>query len=191
MISKISNIIVEAQINAKAINNEDRSIYQYGYILAIETLLNMLVGAVVGIVLKSIDTVVIFWMVYIPLRSFCGGWHANKSWQCMIVSNLVLVLVIGLEENVMTEISYIFIVAVVSLFAVFIALMSPVDTQSKKITVDERVRYRRISVIIMVIELAVGLFIRKVQIITFLSYAILTISLLAQKLINSKASKSV
>lgn len=191
MISKLSNRIVEAQINSKTISSEDRAIYQYGYILAIETFMNILVGIFIGVFFKSFDTVVVFWSVYIPLRSFCGGWHANKSWQCLIISNLVLIIDIKLETIIMDGADYKLIIGLCILFAFFIIFMSPVDTESKRLLPDEKKRYKRICMIIIVVQMIFGLLIRKVQVLIIISYVILFVSLLAQKIINCKVSHDI
>ncbi len=191
MISKLSNRIVEAQINSKTISSEDRAIYQYGYILAIETFMNILVGIFIGVFFESFDTVVVFWSVYIPLRSFCGGWHANKSWQCLVISNLVLIIAIKLETIIMDGADYKLIIGLCILFAFFIIFMSPVDTESKRLLPDEKKRYKRICMIIIVVQMIFGLLIRKVQVLIIISYVILFVSLLAQKIINCKVSHDI
>lgn len=185
MINKITSAIVETQIKAGFLQDEDRGIYQYGYTLVLETLLNILVGIVIGLVFKAIDTIMIFWLLYIPLRIFCGGWHAEKSWQCLIASNTILVFVIK-AEMMMQVTNLWFVILLELLLALIIMLLSPVPTKHKPIAAKEKSRFKRNCIVILVIELSVSLFIYRVRNIIMIAYSVLLISLIMQMIINRK-----
>lgn len=186
MISKITSAIVETQIKAGFLQDEDRGIYQYGYTLVLETLLNILVGIVIGLVFKAIDTIMIFWLLYIPLRIFCGGWHAEKSWQCLIASNTILVFVIKAETMMIPEISPWFVVLLEILLALVLMILAPVPTKHKPIATKEKSRFKRNCIVILVIELSVSLFVYRVRNIIMIAYSVLLISLIMQMIINRK-----
>ena len=178
--------MVETQIKAGFLKDEDRDVYSYGYMLVVETLLNILVGIVIGLVFKAIDTIIIFWVLYIPLRIFCGGWHADKSWQCLIASNVILIFVIKAEIMMTPRTANWFIVLLEILIAIVIMILSPVPTKYKPIAVREKTQFKRNCIGIMVIELSVSLFICRVQNIIMIVYSVLLISLIMQLIINHK-----
>lgn len=91
-------------------------------------------GVLVGVGLKSLDTVTIFWVLYILLRSFSGGWHAKKGWQCLLFSNAILFSVIMLDKHMVFESSRLLFVFLGLLEAVAIIVLSPVDSGNKRIT---------------------------------------------------------
>lgn len=186
MIDRITSAIVETQIKAGFLQDEDRGIYQYGYTLVLETLLNILVGIVIGLVFKAIDTIMIFWLLYIPLRIFCGGWHAEKSWQCLIASNTILVFVIKAETMMIPEISPWFVVLLEILLALVLMILAPVPTKHKPIATKEKPRFKRNCIVILVIELSVSLFVYRVRNIIMIAYSVLLISLIMQMIINRK-----
>lgn len=186
MINKITSAIVETQIKAGFLQDEDRGIYQYGYTLVLETLLNILVGIVIGLVFKAIDTIMIFWLLYIPLRIFCGGWHAEKSWQCLIASNTILVFVIKAETMMIPEINAWFVVLLEILLALVLMILAPVPTKQKPIAAKEKSRFKRNCIVILVIELSVSLFVYRVRNIIMIAYSVLLISLIMQMIINRK-----
>lgn len=186
MINKITSAIVETQIKAGFLQDEDRGIYQYGYTLVLETLLNILVGIVIGLVFKAIDTIMIFWLLYIPLRIFCGGWHAEKSWQCLIASNTILVFVIKAETMMIPEINPWFVVLLEILLALVLMILAPVPTKQKPIAAKEKSRFKRNCIVILVIELSVSLFVYRVRNIIMIAYSVLLISLIMQMIINRK-----
>lgn len=186
MINRITSAIVETQIKAGFLKDEDRGIYQYGFTLVLETLLNILVGIVIGLVFKAIDTIMTFWLLYIPLRIFCGGWHAEKSWQCLIASNTILVFVIKAETMMMPEISPWFVVLLDILLALALMILAPVPTKHKPIAAKEKTRFKRNCIVILVIELSVSLFVYRVRNIIMIAYSVLLISLIMQMIINRK-----
>ena len=186
MINRITSAIVETQIKAGLLKDEDRDIYNYGYMLVIETLLNILVGIVIGLVFKAIDTIMIFWLLYIPLRIFCGGWHAEKSWQCLIASNVILVFVIKAEIMMTPGTNTWVVVLLEILLALMLMILSPVPTKHKPITAREKSRFKRNCIEIIVIELSASLFICRVRNIIMIAYSVLLISLIMQMIINRK-----
>lgn len=184
MIDRIASAIVETQIQAGFLKDEDRSIYRYGYTLVLETLLNILIGIIIGLIFKAIDIIMIFWLLYIPLRIFCGGWHAEKSWQCLIASNAVLVFVIKTETIMTLEINSWFFVLLEILLALVLMILSPVPSKHKPIAAREKLRFKRNCIVILVIELSVSLFIYRVRNIIMIAYSVLLISLIMQMIIN-------
>ena len=51
-----------------------------------------MIALVIGLVTNRLGELLIFLLLYVPLRSFCGGWHADKLWKCTIYSNSMLIL---------------------------------------------------------------------------------------------------
>lgn len=186
MIDRIACVIVETQIKAGLLKDEERDIYKYGYVLVIETLLNILVGILIGFVFRAIDTVMIFWLLYIPLRIFCGGWHAKESWQCLIASNVILLFVIRVEEILPSGMPAWEAVSLEILLAAVLILLSPVSTKQKPITAREKTRFKRDCIGIIVIELSASLFIYRFRNIIMVAYSVLLISLVMQMIINHK-----
>lgn len=68
---------------------DEVAIYQYGYYLLFEIALNLSLGLICGILLHAVNKVFLFWIIYIPLRKYCGGWHASRDWVCTIISTIV------------------------------------------------------------------------------------------------------
>ena len=92
MIQMIVNVLVNKQSQHYTMTDEDEKIYRYGYILLCEVILNVVIALAIGIGFSKIKEVMFFLGMYIPLRSFCGGWHADKIWKCTLISNAILLL---------------------------------------------------------------------------------------------------
>ena len=92
MIKRVVDAIINKQIKEHMLTTQDEKIYRYGYILLCEVILNILIALIIGFIFKEQKIIVFFLFMYIPLRSFCGGWHADKIWKCTIISNIILLL---------------------------------------------------------------------------------------------------
>lgn len=94
MIEKIVNFLLEKQKNKGVLNDDAIPIFRYGYTILIEIMLNIIISIIVGVAVGEMGIVLLFNLFFIPLRGFCGGWHAEKSWICTVVSFVSLILVV-------------------------------------------------------------------------------------------------
>lgn len=155
MIDKIADKLVDIQRQKNNIAEEDEKIYHYGYILLMELIINICIALIIGIAFSETKNILFFLVMYIPLRSFCGGWHADKIWKCTLISNLILLIQI-LFLNTMAEIFSMFYMLVFCLFCMlFVSVKAPIDTANKKISLDEKQKYKKIIRIIILIHLII------------------------------------
>ena len=94
MIEKLTNHIVDCQIASGKIKEEEGSVYRYGYTLFFEKLINIAIALIICLITGKWLAVGLFLLAVIPFRSFAGGWHAKEFWQCAILSNLMIVIML-------------------------------------------------------------------------------------------------
>lgn len=143
MIQKIVDRIVDRQVKNQSIEQEDINIYKYGYFLLFEVLINVIISLMIGVVFHDIKTVVLFLILYIPLRTYSGGWHADSLWKCTFISNLILVIAEVISNYCIEYVPVIYCVPLMILFGIYILVVSPVDTESKPLENDERKSYNK------------------------------------------------
>lgn len=151
MIERLVDKIISKQTEYNILSEEDLIIYRYGYILVCEVFINIIIAAIIGIISGDWIIVILFLILYIPLRSFCGGWHADKFWKCTIYSNLIIVIMLVIDEYVMNVVTdaILFILYIICLLVVFFT--APVDIKSKPISTEERKIYKnRINMILII-----------------------------------------
>lgn len=76
MLKAISEKIVNWQINNGFLKEEEKKIYIYAYEIFLNQVINLLISGLVAWVFHVPEVVLVFLMCYIPLRSYCGGYHA-------------------------------------------------------------------------------------------------------------------
>ena len=152
MVDGFIDKIVDVQVEKGTILEQDIKIYKYGYLLLYELFLNIVIAVVIGLVTNRLGELLVFLLLYVPLRSFCGGWHADKLWKCTIYSNLMLIL---LCVTLSYEIIYsrpIIMVLIFIIGIIFVGICAPVETQAKPISSKEKIRYKKRIVLIQFIH---------------------------------------
>lgn len=159
MIQKIVDVLVNKQSQNSVITSEDEKIYRYGYVLLCEVFLNLIIALAIGIVFLKTKEVFFFLGMYIPLRSFCGGWHADKIWKCTVISNVILLLQVYGLENLLSHLSIKVMLFIFFLNMICIFFMAPIETKMKKISREEKQIYRRRIKLIFILHLIIMLII--------------------------------
>lgn len=156
MIEKMATVFIEIQYQKGIIQKDDINIYRYGYILMMEVLLNICFTFLIGVLLGNICEAFFFLCIFAPLRSFCGGYHADKVWKCNILSNCVVAFVITMSKLMAHyKISQLAQIVVMILVVVLIVLLAPVETQNRKLNMTEKRVLKRSAILVLIIELLI------------------------------------
>ncbi len=167
MIQKIVDVLISKQLQNHTMTDEDKKIYRYGYVLLCEVVLNLAIALVIGIFFSKTKAVMFFLGMYIPLRSFCGGWHADKIWKCTVISNVILLLQVYGLDNLRNWLSIRMMLLMFFLNMICIFFMAPVETEMKKINHKEKQIYRRRIKLILALHLITMIIITIANIIEF------------------------
>lgn len=157
MLAKISRHIVDWQICRGILKEEERAVYQYGYELLLNQVINILIAALIAIAFKAPEAVIIFLLSYIPLRSFCGGYHAGTNLTCTIVSAFILCSVCLITGYVQGSFLLNWYPISFAVSGYFIFRYAPVEDRNKPLDKTETMRYRSRSRIIWGIQTVIGI----------------------------------
>lgn len=149
MINKIANYLIKKGLQNSIISDQDVSVYLYGYTLILEIAMNIIVAFIIGLIFNSLMSVIIFLLVFMPLRSYSGGYHANSALSCTIISNLTVLLAVLVVKYGWID-SLVWIVPVIeALLIILIALIAPVDSENKPLNNAEKKRCKKITILIL------------------------------------------
>ncbi len=191
MIENLVDKIINKQLEENIISIEEVNIYKYGYILVCEVFVNIIIALIIAGISGKWLLVILFLIIYIPLRSFCGGWHADKFWKCTIYSNLIIVLMLINIEYIVDRFNNIVFLSNFIICSICIFCFAPVDTKTKLISIDEKKVYRKKIRIIVLLHFIVYIMMilmdwnEIVYLITF-SYVIQVIILFIEKVRRKK-----
>ena len=143
MIVKLSEMLLKFVLKNIRIEKEMIDIYRYGIELLVSTLINLALITIIGILINDIACSLVFLLGFIPIRSFCGGYHAKSYLKCNIVFSLSFVICC-LCSNLM-------------IFAFTKNYLLIIEIANKKVSSNEAKKYKKISIIIFICISGIGL----------------------------------
>ena len=140
------------------IQNDDIELYQYGFFILLTGFFHFIVTLVLGFFFNVFCESIVFYIMFTLLRSYAGGIHAKTECQCLVLSDLaILICVVGIRI-LKSSSNVLFTLFLLSSGFGCILSLSPLDTEEKPLTAEERSHFknltRRIALGILVIALA-------------------------------------
>lgn len=94
MIDKLSNLISSKFVKHNIISEDAKDVYKYGVEISISSLIGFVITLIIGLIFNVLIQTVIFYVVFISLRSMTGGYHAETYLKCNLVFSLVTLFVV-------------------------------------------------------------------------------------------------
>lgn len=157
MATRIATYITNKMLASSVIEEGDSELYCYGFFLLITRFFFFLVAAITGFLSGLLFESIVFYVVFMLLRSYAGGVHARTEAACTVLTTLALATsVFGIKIIVRMESKIIPMLMLVS-GSLCILLLCPLDTKEKPLSEQEKVRYRLICYAVVLICIAVAL----------------------------------
>ena len=143
MISRLSEKAVSCISHNGLIQINDEELYYYGFFMLISHCLYFLFSILFGAAFRIPKEGILFYTMFFVIRGYAGGIHAKKEIVCtisttaaMFLSVLAIKVGIGLGLIVIPK-----VLMVSGILAVFI--FSPLDTEAKRLTKEEKRKYKK------------------------------------------------
>lgn len=190
MIKELAKQVVDWQIRKQYLAEGDRGLYQYAYEVLLNQVINLLISVLLAILFRAPMPVFVFLICYIPLRSFCGGHHAQTNEGCMIVSALLVCIVCVAARFLPEKVGSIIQPVSFIVSGLMIIHYAPVEDANKPLSDVEIVRYRKRSRYIWLLEASIGIILFSIKspvgIVIALSHIIMCVMLYWGVLKNRK-----
>lgn len=145
----LSTYLVDKMVESEVIQKEDKDVYLYGLNQGFTIIQNIFITLIIGGLFGNITATCVFLMVYIPLRSFAGGYHAATPKKCFIYS-IILILVIQLYFFYLFKSMYQWIYPVVLISSFIIYVNSPIQNSNKPLSIEEKSYYKKVVAEILI-----------------------------------------
>ncbi len=184
MISFFTTRILDFLKSSEAIECDENNldIYKYGIEITLSTILNILIILILSLIYGSFFTGIIFLLVFIPLRKFTGGYHADTYMKCNIVFAILYTSVFWLTKILYKYTDVHIIEAILAISFIVVYIFSPIENPHKPLDSDEKRKYRMLSIITYILFTAIAIAISHVfyyisvcMMITMLSIIVLMI----------------
>jgi accessory gene regulator B len=138
MIAAISKKMAQALAYNKIVHEENTDIYSYACELMLNFLCNIILTVVISLLLNRILEGLLFFISFVAIRHFTGGFHANKHWKCIAASALVLTIVLLLIPAITVNFNISFVISCAA--GVLLIIFSPVGHKNKPVELNNRLR---------------------------------------------------
>lgn len=127
--TKLAGLLIEKQI----IEDSMYDIYHYGVLRMLEIGAAFFSSILICLSMGMIKEGLIFFAFFIPLRSYLGGVHLKKYWQCYLTSCLLLFMTLMIVKFVVIDLKFIGIVTVLGVTGTFLAAFAGYRKHKNKI----------------------------------------------------------
>jgi len=122
---------------------KDRDLYQYGATIFLSTMVNLVITVVVGFAVGMPLLLLTYFIPFLLIRGFAGGYHAKTFWGCVATSTGVMISVVFLLRFVSVSLylplAGLFIIA----SGIIIIKLAPVVSSNRRIEVAEHGMMRK------------------------------------------------
>ena len=171
MIAELSSQIVATLLNNKIITYKQKDVYQYGFEILISSVITFLIVLVCGCIFNCIIPSFIFFVLFVILRSICGGYHASNYLSCNLIFGFVTIGVLlsykYINIEMFSELHY----PICMLTFICTIMYSPIENENKPLTIAQKKKFRILGTVLVLMVSLVSTVIKiKLQ----SSYTILT-----------------
>lgn len=150
--TKLAHYILE-----KGIITEDLiEIYQYGFQCFLELSMSTVCSIIIALFLGMLPECLIFFLLYIPIRSFGGGLHMKTYFACFIGSCFILTASLLAVKYLTIPIPLSF--ALYLFAAILILFIGPVDHPNREVDAQENHTFIKRTYFSMLISFLLALF---------------------------------
>lgn len=132
-------------------NNFD--LYEYAVYIILSSALHIITVITLGLCFNLLVESLVFYLSFIAIRKFAGGYHAKTPVRCYLfsfASNIIILCLVKWLSSINTLFIFIFIIFEL-LCVVLILLISPLDTENNPLTGQEKKMYRMLTSIITIL----------------------------------------
>ncbi|NEX01973.1 Accessory gene regulator B [Pseudobutyrivibrio sp. NOR37] len=182
---KLAIKLTDYLLSKDTISEEDYDIYLYGFTCFLEISISFITCFIIGIFLGMFFECILFFCIFMPLRSLAGGLHLNKFIHCYLMSCLILTGSLLLVKYFSVP-DYISLIGCI-LLPIILFIIGPINHPNRPVTEEENSIFKNKTNIYLVlcILLSIILYLTKTSrylFLEFITFAVLIISSLIPKL---------
>ena len=190
MINKLSSLISSKFVEHNIISKSVKDVYRYGIEITISSIIGFVITCLIGLLFRMLMQTMLFYVIFILLRSMTGGYHAKTYLKCNFIFSIITLFIVTFSKAAYEmQISFgILTLLFLPSIAIFIWI-APVENVNKPIKTEKRVYWKSISIVTSVLLYLLSLLLYKSQhtleatviVITIFSVSILCMIPIIQK----------
>ena len=153
----ISDNIADTLLQSGILQDDNVDACRYGLDIFVSSVLEIISILVISVFVGNFVETLLFFLTFVPLRIYAGGYHADTKLKCYFVSIGVYAAftaaIYALPQSLYTTVNI--LMARFSVVIVFAA--APVVHRNKTVNEVERMYYRKFSILICMVETLINL----------------------------------
>lgn len=154
VIELFSDKLIDYFIYHGFIDEKKKSVYQYGMIVAIQSIINIVSTLIIGLVFGLFFENLCFFIVFRLIRKYSGGLHSEKYKVCLFISVILNVVFLILFRLFMMYPNFNFVIPIEIVSCLILMLLSPITNKNKNISKKEFKVFKWIVLVICIIILS-------------------------------------
>lgn len=152
--NKVAKALTDYVIHKGVIKEEERNMYEYGFVITLEMGLSLIISFCIACILHMIVEGILFFVIFIPLRSYAGGLHLDYYWYCLTLSCLTFSVILLITEFVELPIYIVFVIFIGLELLVY--YLYPVENVNRQVDAEENAFFRKRLKIFLLIDLLIA-----------------------------------
>lgn len=141
MFYQLSERITDKFEQLNVISSDDRDIYRYGVQQGCVLLLNLLSIITIGLLCGMLIESILFMLVFVPLRTYAGGYHAKTHIRCYVYSMLTIAVILLTMKLLAFDFWHYVLMMVVGCSVIL--WLAPIEDENKPLDNLEQKAYRK------------------------------------------------
>lgn len=164
MINKLSSLISSKFVEHNIISKSVKDVYRYGIEITISSIIGFVITCLIGLLFRMLMQTMLFYVIFILLRSMTGGYHAKTYLKCNFIFSIITLFIVTFSKAAYEmQISFgILTLLFLPSIAIFIWI-APVENVNKPIKAEKRVYWKSISIVTSVLLYLLSLLLYKSQ----------------------------
>lgn len=148
----ISDNIADTLLQSGILRDDNVDACRYGLDIFVSSVLEIISILVISVFVGNFVETLLFFLAFVPLRIYAGGYHADTKLKCYFVSIGVYAAFTAAIYS-LPQTLYITVNMLMSMFSVVIVFTAaPVVHRNKTVNEIERMYYRKFSILICMVE---------------------------------------
>ena len=167
MIHSVALVIADFLFSKDAITEEEKEVCAYGMELIISGIISVALVLIIGLITGNIWYAVIYNMMMILIRTYTGGYHADKHAGCNVCYcgvYLISLLMLRIQVYIRETIIITWLIALAGYL--IIVLNAPLEHHNKKLMMEQKEKYMIVSAVLGIASMLISFILNIIGVVT-------------------------
>lgn len=138
---RVAGLLADYVMQKGVAKEDEWELYKYGFLVALEMGTGFVLALLISIGFHMVPEGLLFFVIFIPLRSYAGGLHMAKYSHCLMLSLLTFSLVLLFSK--LADVPAGFVFPAIIVLQVMVYKLYPVENANRDVDEEENAFFHR------------------------------------------------